>query len=131
MTIAIEVPEDVALSESEVRMVPESLPDHFEVVNGQIVETPYMSDYAVEVAHRFRRAVDATWTRTISGNRASRDFTASPSPTMAAGIAGRTDRTFPTSGGRRIIRIPIGVTLATWFRISRPRWSARAIMPTN
>ncbi len=58
MTIAIEVPDDVALSESEVRMVPESLPDHFEVVNGQIVETPYMSDYAVEVAHRLRRAVD-------------------------------------------------------------------------
>lgn len=57
MSIAIEVPDDV-LSESEVRVVPESLPDHFEVINGQIVETPYMSDYAVEVAHRLKRAVD-------------------------------------------------------------------------
>ena len=58
MSFAIELPDDVALSDDEAKVVSEPLPDHFEVVDGQIVETPYMSAYAGRVASRLKRAVD-------------------------------------------------------------------------
>jgi len=52
------LPNDVVLSADDPEQFPELLPDHFEIIDGRIVETPYMSNYAVVVANRLNRAVD-------------------------------------------------------------------------
>lgn len=51
MSIVLDAPENVTRPESAL------LPDHYEVVNGEIAEIAPMSDYAREVASRLSRAV--------------------------------------------------------------------------
>jgi Uma2 family endonuclease len=51
------LPDDVALAEDEIEEHPERFPDHFEIINGKIVETPYMSNFAEGVASRLNRVV--------------------------------------------------------------------------
>jgi Uma2 family endonuclease len=45
------------LSEADLEAIPIRLPDRFEVVNGEIVEVPPMSFYAVEVANLLAQAI--------------------------------------------------------------------------
>lgn len=58
MSTTLLLPDDVALTDDDLEVVPEAEPEHFEVIDGQIVEIPYMSRYAVRVANRLKRAVD-------------------------------------------------------------------------
>lgn len=51
----------ILLDESELEIADEekiSLPEYYEVIDGEIVEVPPMSDYANAVANRLKRAVD-------------------------------------------------------------------------
>src|SRR2546430_2694742 len=50
--------DDAALTDDDVEQLPEVLPERFEIVNGQIVETNSMSNYANRVANNLKRVVD-------------------------------------------------------------------------
>ena len=58
MATAALLEDDVELRDDEIESPPEpQLPERYEVVNGRIVETSFMSRYATKVANRLNRAV--------------------------------------------------------------------------
>jgi len=57
MSTSMLLPDDVELSDDALEAVTERLPDHYEVIDGAIVEIPSMSKYAGRVANRLNRAV--------------------------------------------------------------------------
>jgi Uma2 family endonuclease len=57
MSSAMLLTDDLPLTDDDREVEPERLPEHFEVINGQIVETPYMSNYANAVAGRLEHTV--------------------------------------------------------------------------
>ncbi|MDB5310006.1 MAG: hypothetical protein JWO38_4208 [Gemmataceae bacterium] len=57
MPVVIDLLDDVVRAEDNVAG-PDKMPDHFEVLNGTVVEVAAMSDYAGSVANRLNRAVD-------------------------------------------------------------------------
>ena len=84
-----------------------ALPEYYEVIDGEIVEVPPMSDYANAVANRLNRTVHRYLNSNDFGDTGVELLFRIPQPTTSAEIAVRIGLTFPTSAGPKDRPFPV------------------------